>query len=148
MLGTTIHRSCFSQSVGLNSNLWVTGDTLFWPRHAELQSPISGWPFPGCGPCRRSVWPRRGLSNKLCNVTSVPIMAFFVRKVLCMQFGTLTWILHVLAFISAWHFNMVVASHCSCFAQCVGRGQGSAAGAAEDHMTCMLDALKCMELYT
>ena len=25
-----------------------------------------------------------------------------------------------------------------------GRGQGSAAGAAEDHMTCMLDAYKCM----
>ena len=35
---------------------------------------------------------------------------------------------------------MVAASHCSCFCQCVGRGQGSAAGAAEDHMTCMLDA--------
>ena len=48
---------------------------------------------------------------------------FFVRKVLCI---------------------MVAASHCSCFSQCVGRGQGSAAGAAEDHMTCMLDALKCM----
>ena len=71
---------------------------------------------------------------------------FFVRKVLCMQFGTLTWIIDVFSFISAWHFNMVAASHCSCFAQCVGRGQGSASGAAEDHMTCMLDALKCMEL--
>jgi len=35
---------------------------------------------------------------------------------------------------------MVAASHCSCFSQCVGRGQGSAVGAAEDHMTCMLDA--------
>ena len=73
---------------------------------------------------------------------------FVVRKVLCMQFGTLTWILDVFAFISAWHFNMVAASHCSCFSQCVGRGQGSAAGAAEDHMTCMVDALKCMGLYT
>ena len=61
-----------------------------------------------------------------------------------MQFGTLTWILDVFAFISAWHFNMAAASHCSCFSQCVGRGQGSAAGAAEDHMTCMLDALNCM----
>ena len=50
----------------------------------------------------------------------------FVRKVLCI---------------------MVAASHCSCFSQCVGRGQGSAAGAAEDHMTCMLDALKCMGLF-
>ena len=35
---------------------------------------------------------------------------------------------------------MVAASHCSCFSSRVGRGQGSAAGAAEDHMTCMLDA--------
>ena len=67
---------------------------------------------------------------------------FFVRKVLCMQFGTLTWILDAFAFISAWHFNMVAASHRSCFSQCVGRGQGSAVGAAEDHMPCMLDALK------
>ena len=39
---------------------------------------------------------------------------------------------------------MVAASHCSCFSYRVGRGQGSAAGAAEDHMTCMLDAYKCM----
>ena len=41
--------------------------------------------------------------------------------------------------ISAWHVNMVAASHCSCFSQCVGRGQGSAAGAAEDddvHVRC------------
>ena len=74
---------------------------------------------------------------------------FVVRKILCMQFGTLTWILDAFAFIfAASHFNMVAASHCSCFSQCVGRGQGSAAGAAEDHMTCMLDALKCMGLYT
>ena len=51
------------------------------------------------------------------------LVCLFVRKVLCI---------------------MVAASHCSCFSQCVGRGQGSAAGAAEDHMTCMLDALKCM----
>ena len=29
----------------------------------------------------------------------------FVRKVLCMQFGTLTWIRDVFAFISAWHFH-------------------------------------------
>ena len=65
---------------------------------------------------------------------------FFVRKVSCIQFGTLTWTLDAFAFISAWHFNMVAASHCSCFSQCVGRGQGSAAGAAEDHMTCKLDA--------
>ena len=73
---------------------------------------------------------------------------FFVRKVLCMQFGTLTWILDVLAFISEWHFNIVAASHCSCCSQCVGRGQGSAAGVAEAHMTCMLDSLKGMGLYT
>ena len=73
---------------------------------------------------------------------------FFVRKVLCMQFDTLTWILDVFAFISAWYFNMVAASHCSCFSQCVGRGQGNAAGAAEDHMTCMSDVLKCMGLCT
>ena len=65
---------------------------------------------------------------------------FLVRKGLCMQFGTLTWTLVAFSFISAWHFNMVAASLCSCFSQCVGRGQGSAAGAAEDHMTCMLDA--------
>ena len=82
----------------------------------------------------------------LCAILYVGV--FFVRKVLCMQFGTLTWIIDVFSFISAWHFNMVAASHCSCFSQCVGRGQGSAAGAAEDHMTCMLDALKCMGLYT
>ena len=43
----------------------------------------------------------------------------FVRKVLCI---------------------MVAASHCSCFSSRVGRGQGSAAAGAEDHMTCMLDA--------
>ena len=72
----------------------------------------------------------------------------FVRNVLCMQFGTLTWILDVFAFISEWHFNMVAASHYSCCSHCVGRRQGSAAGAAEDRMTCMLDALKCMGLYT
>ena len=68
-----------------------------------------------------------------------------------MQFGTLTWTLDVFSFISAWHFNMVAASHCSLqllFSISFGRGQGSAAGAAEDHMTCMLDALKCMGLYT
>ena len=47
----------------------------------------------------------------------------FVRKVLCI---------------------MVAASHCNCFSQCVKRGRGSAAGAAEDHMTCMLDALQTM----
>ena len=44
---------------------------------------------------------------------------FFVRKLLCI---------------------MVAASHCSCFSQCFGRGSCSAAVAAEDHMTCMLDA--------
>ena len=71
---------------------------------------------------------------------------FFVRKVLCMQFGTLIWIIDMCSFIAACHVYMVAASLCSCFAQCVGRGQGSAAGAAEDHMTCMLDALKCMGL--
>ena len=59
-----------------------------------------------------------------------------------MQFGTLTWIIDMFSCIAACHFKMVAASHCSCFAQCVGRGQGSAAGAAEDHMTCMLDLLK------
>ena len=62
---------------------------------------------------------------------------FLVWKALCMQFGTLAWTLAAFSFISAWHFNMVAASHCSCFSQCVERGQGSAAGAAEDHMTCM-----------
>ena len=71
-------------------------------------------------------------------------MFFLARNMLCMQFGTLTWIIDVFAVISEWQFNMVVASHCSCCSQCVGRGQGSAAGAAEDHMTCMLDALQCM----
>ena len=65
---------------------------------------------------------------------------FVVSKVLCMQFGTLTWIIDAFAVISEWHFNMVAASHCSCCSQCVGRGQGSAAGAAEDHMMCMSDA--------
>ena len=76
---------------------------------------------------------------------------FVVRKVLCMQFGTLTWTLDVFSFISAWHVHMVAASHCSLqllFSISFGRGQGSAAGAAEDHMTCMLNALKCMGLYT
>ena len=53
------------------------------------------------------------------------LVCFFVRQVLCI---------------------MVAASHCSCFSQCVGRGQGSAAGVAEDRMTCMLVALKCMGL--
>ena len=86
-------------------------------------------------------------SSLVCHLVFLCV-CFFVRKVLCMQFGTLTWILDVFAFISEWHFNMVAASHRSCFSQCNGRGQGSAAGAAEDHMTCMLDALKCMGLYT
>ena len=63
-----------------------------------------------------------------------------------MQFVSLTWIIDMFSSVAACHFNMVAASHCSCFAQCVGRGQGSAAGAAEDHMTCILDALKCMGL--
>ena len=52
----------------------------------------------------------------------------------------LDWIFDVFASISEWHFDMVAASHCSCFSQCAGRGQGSAAGAAEDHMTLRLDA--------
>ena len=43
---------------------------------------------------------------------------------------------------------MVAASHCNCFWQCVERGRGSAAGAAEDHMTRMLDALQCMVFFT
>ena len=60
----------------------------------------------------------------------------------------LDWILDAFVFISEWHVNMVAVSHCRCVSQCVGRGQGSAAGAADDHMTCMLDALKCMGLYT
>ena len=57
----------------------------------------------------------------------VLLHVIFVRKVLCI---------------------MVAASHCNCFSQCVERGRGSAAGAAEDHMTCMLDALQCMGLFT
>ena len=61
---------------------------------------------------------------------------FLVTKALCMQFGTLTWTLAPFSFLAAWHFNMLAASHCSCFSQCVERGHGSAAGAAEDHMTC------------
>ena len=68
---------------------------------------------------------------------------FLVRKALCIQFGTLIWTLAVFSFISAWHFNMVAASHCSLqllFSISFGRGRGSAAGAAEDHMTGMLDA--------
>ena len=78
-------------------------------------------------------------------------VCFYERKALCMQFGTLTWTLAVFSVISAWHFNMVAASHCSLqllFSIGCGRGQGSAAGAAEDHMTCMLDALQCVGLYT
>ena len=55
------------------------------------------------------------------------LFCFLVRKALCMQFGTLTWTLAVFSFISAWHFNMVAASHCSCFSQSVGCGQGSEA---------------------
>ena len=57
----------------------------------------------------------------------VLLHVIFVRKVLCI---------------------MVAAPHCNCFSQCVERGRGSAVGAAEDHMTCMLDALQCMGLYT
>ena len=71
------------------------------------------------------------------------LFVFVVSKVLCMQFDTLTWTLDVFSFISAWHFSMVAASHCSLqllFSISFGRGQGSAAGAAEDHITCMLDA--------
>ena len=88
----------------------------------------------------------RCVAATLLNMIWVWYCMLFV--ILCMQFGTLTWIRDAFAFISAWHFNMAAASHRSCFSQCVGRGQGSAAGAAEDHMTCMLDALKCMGLYT
>ena len=62
-----------------------------------------------------------------CSVLFGMLVCFFVRNVLCI---------------------MVAASHCSCFPQCVGRGQGSAAGAAEDHMTRMLDTVKCMGLFT
>ena len=51
-----------------------------------------------------------------CSVLFGMLVCFFVRNVLCI---------------------MVAASHCSCFSQCVGRGQGSAAGAAEDHITCL-----------
>ena len=68
---------------------------------------------------------------------------FFVMKVLCMQFGSLTWIIDMFSSFAACHFNMVAASHCSLqllFSISFGRGQGSAAGAAEDHMTLMLDA--------
>ena len=75
-------------------------------------------------------------------------LSVFVRKVLYMQFGALTWIIDVCAFISAGYFNMVAASHCSGCSQCIERGQGSAAGAAEDHMTFTLDASKGMGLYT
>ena len=63
----------------------------------------------------------------------------FVHAVWYLDLGTLA----VFSFISAWHFNMVAASHCSLqlfFSISFGRGQGSAAGAAEDHMACMLDA--------
>ena len=78
------------------------------------------------------------------------LCVFVVRMVLCMQFGTLTWILFLMCLLSFQHgiFYMAASSHCTCFSQYVGRGQGSAAGAAEDHMTCMLDALKCMGLHT
>ena len=69
-----------------------------------------------------------------CCVLFGVLVCFFVRKVLCMQFGTLIWIIDMCSFIAACHVYMVAASLCSCFAQCVGRGQGSAAGAAEDHM--------------
>ena len=63
-----------------------------------------------------------------------------------MQFGTLTWTLDVFSFISAWHFSIVAASHCSLqlrFLISFGRGQGSAAGAAEDHITC----IRCFEVH-
>ena len=73
---------------------------------------------------------------------SLYVRRLFARNMLRAQFGTLTWILDVFGFISELHFHMVAASHCSCCSQCVGRGRGSAAGAAEDHMTCKLDALK------
>ena len=85
----------------------------------------------------------RCVAATLLNMIWVWFVCHFVHAV-----WYLGWILDAFAFISAWHFNMVAASHCSYFSQCVGRGQGSAAGAAEDHMTCMLDALKCMGLYT
>ena len=77
------------------------------------------------------------LADSLGHFMVCVLVCFFVRKVLCMQFGTLTWIIDVFAVISEWHFNMVAASHCCCCSQCVGRGQGSAAGAAEDHMKCL-----------
>ena len=85
-----------------------------------------------------------------CCVLLCVLVCFFCKEgvVHAVWYLDLDSFLDVFTFISAWHFNMAAASHCSCFSQCVGRGQGSAAGAAEDHMTCMLDALKCMGLYT
>ena len=71
-------------------------------------------------------------------------VCFLVRKALCMQFGTLTWGL-LLCFlslqhgISTWLQHSIAGCRCS-FSIDFGRGQGSAAGAAEDHMMCMLDA--------
>ena len=50
------------------------------------------------------------------------------------------WVLLHVVFVRNVLCIMVAASHCSCFSSRVGRGQGSAAGAAADHMTCMLDA--------
>ena len=64
-----------------------------------------------------------------------------------MQFGTLLWILFLICLLSfqhgilTWLQRRIAAAFLN-----VGRGQGSAAGAAEDHMTCMLDALKCVRL--
>ena len=78
-----------------------------------------------------------------CCVLCGVFVCFLVSKVLCMQCGTLTWTIDMFSFISALHFSIVAASHCSLqllFSISFGRGQGSAAGAAEDHMTCILDA--------
>ena len=60
----------------------------------------------------------------------------------CSSLVVLFWVLLHVVFARKVLCIMVAASHCNCFSQCVKRGRGSAAGAAEDHTTCMLDALQ------
>ena len=69
------------------------------------------------------------------------LCVFVVRMVLCMQFGILTWILFLMCLLSFQHGILTWLQRRIAVAFLnVGRGQGSAAGAAEDHMTCMLNA--------
>ena len=66
----------------------------------------------------------------------------------CSSLVACYWILLHVVFVRKVLCILVAASHCNCFSQRVERGRGCAAGAAEDHMTCTLDAWKCMGLCT